>query len=180
MSYDIHFLSRDEGQSWDDVLDAADGAAQDSEPIPAELLEAWQRIVPQASALLGDVNITEYKQESRDLSHSDTGIDLSVFGDEVSITVPYWHNGDGAARVLAKLFTLCAVVEKETGLTTPSRTATTARAQPWSQPDACQILLGTTEKMPAADQLGHHSASDHQGNEGSSTRASQAQGSYAH
>lgn len=117
MSYDIYFLSRDEGQSWDDVLEAAEGAAEDSEPIPAELLEAWQRIVPQARALLDDVDITEYEQESRDLSHSDTGIDLSVFGDEVSITVPYWHNGDGAARVLAKLFALCALVEQETGLT---------------------------------------------------------------
>jgi hypothetical protein len=73
MSYDIYFLSRDEEQSWDDVLEAAEGAAEDSEPIPAELLEAWQRIVPQARALLGDVDITEHDQGSRDLSHSDTG-----------------------------------------------------------------------------------------------------------
>ncbi|MGW6155100.1 hypothetical protein ACWFRM_18475 [Streptomyces sp. NPDC055144] len=116
MSYDIYFLSRDEGQSWDDVLEAAEGVAEDSEPIPAELLEAWQRIVPQVCALLSDVDITEYEQGSRDLSHSDTGIDLSVFGDEVSITVLYRHKGDGAVRVLAKLFSLCALVEKETGL----------------------------------------------------------------
>ena len=51
------------------------------------------------------------------MSQFGTGIDLSAFGDEVSITVPYWHNGDGAARVLVKLFTLCAPVQKETGLT---------------------------------------------------------------
>ncbi|MGW6143111.1 hypothetical protein [Streptomyces sp. NPDC055140] len=63
------------------------------------------------------MDITEYEQGSRDLSHSDTGIDLSVFGDEVSITVLYRHNGDGAVRVLGKLFSLCALVEKETGLT---------------------------------------------------------------
>ncbi|GAA2317483.1 hypothetical protein OKJ48_25605 [Streptomyces kunmingensis] len=119
MSYDIYFLTRDEGQSWDDVLEAAEAAAatEDSGRIPAELLEAWQRIVPQARALLGDVDITEYEQESRDLSHSDTGIDLSVFGDEVSITVPYWHAGDSAATTLGKLFALSALVEKETGLT---------------------------------------------------------------
>ncbi|MET9589266.1 hypothetical protein ABZY10_40565 [Streptomyces sp. NPDC006539] len=117
MSYDIYFLSRDEGQSWDDVLEAADATAGDSDPIPAELLEAWQRIVPQARVLLGDVDITEYEQESRDLSHSDTGINLSIFGDEVSITVPYWHTVDRAATVLGKLFALSALVEKETGLT---------------------------------------------------------------
>ncbi|WP_329165607.1 hypothetical protein OHB49_38925 [Streptomyces sp. NBC_01717] len=117
MSYDIYFLSRRDSQSWDEVLEAIEDAAEDSEPIPAELLEAWQRIVPQARTLLGDVDITEYEQESRDLSHSGTGIDLSVFGDEVSITVPYWHVGDGASTVLGKLFALSAIVEKETGLT---------------------------------------------------------------
>jgi hypothetical protein len=75
--------SRCEGQSWYEVLDALEDAAGDSEPIPVELLEAWQRIVPQARALLGDMEITEHEQESRDLSHSDTGIDLSFFGNEV-------------------------------------------------------------------------------------------------
>ncbi|MGW8887366.1 hypothetical protein [Streptomyces sp. NPDC055749] len=81
------------------------------------MLEAWQRIVPQARTLLGDVDITEYEQESRDLSHSGTGIDLSVFGDEVSITVPYWHAGEAASAALGKVFALSAIVEKETGLT---------------------------------------------------------------
>ncbi|MFJ3621815.1 hypothetical protein ACIPSH_27245 [Streptomyces iakyrus] len=63
------------------------------------------------------MDLTEYENESRDLSHSGTGIDLSVFGDEVSITVPYRHAGDDAAVVLGKVFALSAIVEKETGLT---------------------------------------------------------------
>jgi hypothetical protein len=117
VSYDIYFLSRRDGQSWDDALEAMEDAAEESKPIPARLLEAWDRIVPQARTLLGDVEITEYGQESRDLNHSDTGIDLSVFGDEVSITVPYWHAGNDAAIVLDKVFALAAIVEKETGLT---------------------------------------------------------------
>jgi hypothetical protein len=98
------------------VLEAED-AAEDSEQIPVRLLEAWDRIVPQARSLLGDVEITEYEQESRDLSHSDTGIDLSVFGDEVSITVPYWHAGNEAAGMVDKVFALAAIVENETRLT---------------------------------------------------------------
>ncbi|MGW0577929.1 hypothetical protein ACWD25_18595 [Streptomyces sp. NPDC002920] len=117
MSYDIYFLNRRDGQSWDEVLEAMEGAAEDSEPIPTHLLEAWDRIVPQARAVLGEVEITEFEQESRDLSHSGTGIDLSVFGDEVSITVPYWHAGDDAAVVLGQVSTLASIVEKETGLT---------------------------------------------------------------
>ncbi|MFI0503311.1 hypothetical protein ACH3WN_10650 [Streptomyces albogriseolus] len=117
MSYDIYFMSRRDGQSWDEVLEAMEDAAERSEPIPARLFDAWDRIVPQARMLLGEVDITEYEQESRDLSHSGTGIDLSVFGDEVSITVPYWHAGEDAAVVLGKVFALSAIVEKETGLT---------------------------------------------------------------
>jgi hypothetical protein len=117
VSYDIYFLSRRDGQSWDEVLEAMEDAAEHSEPIPTRLLETWDRIVPQARVLLGEVDITEYENESRDLSHSGTGIDLSVFGDEVSITVPYWHAGDDAAVVLGKVFALSAIVEKETGLT---------------------------------------------------------------
>ncbi|MEU1489494.1 hypothetical protein ABZ456_04440 [Streptomyces sp. NPDC005776] len=117
MSYDIYFLSRGDGQSWEEVLDALQDAAEDNTPIPAGLLEAWQRIVPQARTLLGDVDITEYEQVSLDLSHSGTGIDLSVFGDEVSITVPYWHAGDAAAVALDKVFALSKIVEMEIGLT---------------------------------------------------------------
>ncbi|MGX1476114.1 UNVERIFIED_CONTAM: hypothetical protein RKD50_004922 [Streptomyces canus] len=117
MSYDIYFLCRRDGQSWDEVLEAMEDAAEDSEPIPARLLEAWDRIVPQARGLLGDVEITEYEQESRDLNHTGTGIGLSVFGDEVSITVPYWHAGNEAAVVLDKVFALAAIVENETKLT---------------------------------------------------------------
>ena len=67
--------------------------------------------------LLEEVAVTEYEQESLDLSHSGTGINLSVFGDEVSITVPYWHAGHDAEVVLDKVFALSAIVEKETGLT---------------------------------------------------------------
>ncbi|WAU85583.1 hypothetical protein O1Q96_41330 [Streptomyces sp. Qhu-G9] len=117
MSYDIYFLSRRDGQSWDEVLGVMEDAAVESEPIPTHLLEAWEQIVPQARTLLGEVEITEYEQESRDLSHSGTGIDLSVFGDEVTITVPYWHAGDDAAVVLGQVSALAAIIEKETGLT---------------------------------------------------------------
>ncbi|MFD0316312.1 hypothetical protein [Streptomyces flavalbus] len=135
MSYDIYFLSRKDGQSWEEVLEAMEDAAGDSEPIPARLLEAWDRIVPQARTLLGEVDITEYEQESRDLSHSGTGIDLSVFGDEVTITVPYWHAGDEAAVVLGKVFALSSIVENETGLTAydPQAERPLAEIQPLGQ-----------------------------------------------
>ncbi|MGW2045086.1 hypothetical protein ACWCPF_07865 [Streptomyces sp. NPDC001858] len=35
-------------------------AAEESKPVPTRLLEAWERKVPQARALLGEGEITEY------------------------------------------------------------------------------------------------------------------------
>ncbi|MEW2494162.1 hypothetical protein AB0942_11525 [Streptomyces nodosus] len=146
MSYDIYFLNLRDGQSWDEALEAMEGSAEESEPIPAWLLEAWYRIIPQTRTLLGEVEITEYEQESRDLSHSGTGIDLSVFGDEVSITVPYWHTGDEAAAALGKVFALSAVVEKETGLTAydPQMERPLADAPP---EDVIGLMSRTTEDL---------------------------------
>ncbi|MEV7071983.1 hypothetical protein ACIQJT_17645 [Streptomyces sp. NPDC091972] len=146
MSYDIYFLSRRDGQSWDEVLEAMEDAAEESESIPARLLGAWDRIVPQARALLGEVDVTEEEQESRDLSHSDTGIDLSVFGDEVSITVPFWHTGDDAAGAARKVFALAGIVEKETGLTAydPQMERPLMDIQPQS---LAELMSGVTEDL---------------------------------
>ncbi|MGW4273032.1 hypothetical protein ACWEGQ_11855 [Streptomyces seoulensis] len=58
MSYDIRFLSRRDGPSQDEALEAMEDAAEHSEPIPRRLLEAWERIFPQARLLLGEVDIT--------------------------------------------------------------------------------------------------------------------------
>ncbi|MGV9322163.1 hypothetical protein [Streptomyces sp. NPDC003660] len=117
MSYDIYFVTRRDGQTWDEAMEALEEAAEDSEGIPAHLLEAWDRVVPQARPLLGELDLTDYEHESRELSQSDTGITLSLYGNELSITVPYWHTGDDAAAVLDKVSALASIVEKETGLT---------------------------------------------------------------
>jgi hypothetical protein len=87
-----------------------------------------------------------YEQESRDLSHSGTGIDLSVFGDEVSITVPYWHTGDDAAVVLGRVSDLAAIVEKETGLTAydPQTAQPLAETQPEG---SIELMSRTTEDL---------------------------------
>ncbi|WP_055587789.1 hypothetical protein [Peterkaempfera griseoplana] len=120
MSYDIYFVKRREGQSWAEALEALeidDEAPYEdtNQPVPLVLIDAWDRIVPQARALLGEVDLFE-DGESCELSHAGTGIQLSVFQDEVSITVPYWHSGDDAARVLDQVYALGAVVERETGM----------------------------------------------------------------
>ncbi|MDX3234902.1 hypothetical protein PV392_04225 [Streptomyces sp. ME03-5709C] len=120
MSYDIYFVRRGDDQSWAAAPESPefDDATFDEDAevlVPAELLDAWDRIVPQARTLLGEVELFE-TGESYELSHGGTGIQLSICGDEVTITVPYWHSGENAVRVLGQVYALSVVVELETGL----------------------------------------------------------------
>ncbi|MCM2422825.1 hypothetical protein [Streptomyces sp. RKAG293] len=117
MSYDIYFVTRREGRSWEETLQELE---VEEEPegecrLTAEMIATWERIVPQAQSALGEIELFE-TEEVRELNH-DGGIQLSVFGEEVSITVPYWHSGDQAASVFSKILALAAVVERETGRT---------------------------------------------------------------
>ncbi|MFI6944315.1 hypothetical protein ACIBI4_34095 [Streptomyces sp. NPDC050418] len=112
MSYDIFFLSRREGQSWAEALEATEDVAPsaDAGPIPAAVSE------------------------------------LSVYGDEVGITVPYWHTGTAAEGALGELLALCSIVEKETGLTAydPQIGMPLAAA---SLPQAVEIMSGVATDL---------------------------------
>ncbi|MDX2813319.1 hypothetical protein PV410_12245 [Streptomyces sp. PA03-5A] len=117
MSYDIYFLNRRPEQSWDDALEELEAQSEDvlDGPVTPELIDAWDRIVPQARGLLGELNLFE-TDETRELTHHATGIQASVFIDEVTITVPYWHMGDKAEHVLGMAYALGAIIERETGI----------------------------------------------------------------
>jgi hypothetical protein len=114
VSYDIYFLKRQPGQSWDDALEQREEASDDSTLTP-ELLAAWDRIVSRARDLLGEIELFE-NEDGRELSQESTGIQASLFGDEVTIAVPYWHTGDQATKVLGSVYALAEVIEHETGL----------------------------------------------------------------
>ncbi|MGW1722966.1 hypothetical protein ACWCQK_08575 [Streptomyces sp. NPDC002306] len=117
MSYDIYFLNRRPDQSWDEALEELE-EDQDVEVeglVLPELIEAWDRIVPRARGLLGEIEVFE-SSETCELTHHATGIQASVFIDEVAITVPYWHTGGEAERILGLVYTLAAVIEHETGM----------------------------------------------------------------
>ncbi|NUS31372.1 MAG: hypothetical protein HOV92_45165 [Streptomyces sp.] len=116
MSYDIYFINLRPGQSWAEAIEELEAATEDADqPVPPELLDAWDRIVPHARELLGEVDLFE-SGETYELGHDDTGIQLSIFVNEVAITIPYWHTGDKAAQALNQAYALAAVVERETGL----------------------------------------------------------------
>ena len=78
-------------------------------------LEQWDSLLPRARKILGDIEVFA-DEATREISHPATGIQLSMFNDEVSITVPYWHDDDEAVEVMRKVYALAGAVEDETGL----------------------------------------------------------------
>ncbi len=117
VGYDIYFVRRDPGQSFEDALeDTEDSYAHgDPGPLTEVELEQWERILPRARSILGEVE--EFADAStRELSHPATGVQLSIFRGEISITVPYDQSGVDEVEVMEKVYGLARAVEIETGL----------------------------------------------------------------
>lgn len=124
MSYDIYLLQRLPGQSWEEALEALEEAQEAQEAREAlegeaelsdEMAAAWERIVPRARELLGEIGLFGSASQV-ELDHRPTGIQLSIFGSEVAISVPYRTRGDDADEVLSKIYQLAAIAAQETGL----------------------------------------------------------------
>ncbi|MBO3737331.1 hypothetical protein [Actinoplanes flavus] len=112
MSYDLTFLAKSDDQSWDDALEALEEQdGDDGSPDRA----AWDRIVADARAFLGDVELHE-SGSYLELDHEATGIQLSLYAREAGITVPYWYSGQDAERIAALIYRLGLIVERHTGL----------------------------------------------------------------
>ena len=116
MSYDIYFVRRDPGQSFEDALDATEESFEgDPGPLSAVELEQWDEVLPAARAVLGDVQ--EFSDETtRELSDRDTGIELSLFNGEMAIRVPLDDQEDEDGAIMARVYELARVVERVTGL----------------------------------------------------------------
>lgn len=115
MSYDIYFVRRRAVLDWDDIAEELEEAATASRDLPEGLVDAWERMTPHLAEALGQVELSQGAR-TRSLGHDRTGIKLAIIGDEVSLTVPYWHTGDAATRTFDVIATIVSIVERETGL----------------------------------------------------------------
>lgn len=117
MSYDIYFVRRDPGQSFEEALETTEEGYDSGDPGPlTEVeLEQWERILPHARAILGEIE--EFVSDStRELSDPATGVQLSILPGEISITVPYWRTDQDDVAVMEKVYAVARAVEAETGL----------------------------------------------------------------
>ncbi|MFF4894414.1 hypothetical protein [Micromonospora chersina] len=111
MSYDLIFVPRSDDQSWDDALEAAEGADTDERPGA----ETWARLVVAARQVLGEVSLFE-GAHNYELTHEPTGIQLSYYAEEAGIRVPYWYRGGDAQAIVTAMYRLGEAVQAVTGL----------------------------------------------------------------
>jgi hypothetical protein len=116
VSYDIYFVRRDPGQSFEAALDATEESFEgDPGPLSEVELEQWDEVLPVAREVLGDVD--EFGDETtRELSDPKTGIQLALFNGEITIHIPFGDNGDKSVDVMARVYDLARAVERVTGL----------------------------------------------------------------
>ena len=113
MSYDIHFLRREPGQSWEDAMDALEEqAGKNHAPMrPAQ----WDQVVAGVREVLGDVSVIE-GPPNWEIDDQKTAIQVTCFGGEWSMNVPYWWDGDRAEAIAECLRAIAGVVHDATGL----------------------------------------------------------------
>ncbi|WP_125613297.1 hypothetical protein [Actinomadura sp. WAC 06369] len=113
MSYVIHFLNREPGQSWEDAMDAMEerAAAPDVLTRPPN----WETVVTRVEELLGDVSVVE-KPPVWEIGHGPTAIKVGCISGEWSLSVPYWIDGNVARSTAERIRAGCEIVQAATGL----------------------------------------------------------------
>jgi len=118
MSYDIYFVRRDPGQSFDDAL--ADLEASFDEGDQPELtesdLEVWEALLPRAREILGEIEVAEDEESTRQLVARDSGVELTLISGELEIHVPTPPPGADDLQLMSTVYALARAVEEETGL----------------------------------------------------------------
>jgi hypothetical protein len=116
VTYEIFFVRRDPGQSFEDALDDIEDSFEgDPGPLSAAEVEQWDELRPAVREVLGDVE--DFSNETtRELTDPTTGIQLSLFNGEMTIRVPYGDFGEGSVDVMSKVYALARAIERATGL----------------------------------------------------------------
>lgn len=119
MSYDIFFVRRDPGQSFEDALDGVEESYEGGDPGPLteQDLELWDVVLPLARDILGaQVEVTQDDEETRELTDPVTGVGLTLLEGEFEIHVPENRSGADDLDVMSTVYDLARAVEDVTGL----------------------------------------------------------------
>jgi hypothetical protein len=113
VSYDIVFLRREPGQSWDDAMDTLEQS--DDGPEEPTRPPNWDEVVSGVRNVLGEVSVLE-NPPAWEIDHEASAIQVGWFSGEWSISVPYWSDGDAARKIAERLRAIAEIVCDATGL----------------------------------------------------------------
>jgi hypothetical protein len=113
VSYDIYFLHRELGQSWQQALDALEEGTKS--PQAPSRPACWDQVVSGVQDVLGAVSVLEGPPEW-EIDDQRTAIQVSCFSGEWSMSVPYWWRGDTARVIAESIRAIAAIVHGATGL----------------------------------------------------------------
>lgn len=118
MSYDIFFVRRDPGQAFEDALDDLEGSFENGDPGPLTdvELEYWEALVPRAREILGDLEVDEDDDASRQLVARASQVELTLIPGEIEIHVPDDRTVDDDLELMSEVYELARAVEDVTGL----------------------------------------------------------------
>lgn len=118
MSYDIFFVRRDPGQTFEDALDELEGSYENGDPgeLTDNDLERWDALLPLAREILGDVVVDDADEETRELTAVRSGVELTMIQGEIAIRVPDDRAPADDIELMAAVYELARVVEDVTGL----------------------------------------------------------------
>lgn len=117
MSYDFILLHRQPGQLWHEVLEANERRVMQEadRPFSPSAAARVERIADRLQA--HDPLLERFTSEDCiELTRSDdTGVQVSLFEQELGVTVRYWRTGRAARAVMELVWSYLAILEQETG-----------------------------------------------------------------
>lgn len=115
MSYDIFFVRRAPGQSWEAALGAMGKGTWETEVASAP--RQWDQVASRVREILGDVPVLKDDPTWAIDDRGGTEIEVSCFSSrEWWVKVPYWSSGETARAIAAQLRAVARIVQDATGL----------------------------------------------------------------
>ena len=138
MSYDFRLCLPQAGRSREEIATADEEDLGISDPVPAKE-ERKQRV---SAALIArnpalepfafgfneiskfqNISVDDAKKMYRHIelngpTEGSNGIQITLFDDEASVTVPFWHHGAAARRVFEEIWSYLEIIEREGGFFT--------------------------------------------------------------
>ncbi|MEQ8766193.1 MAG: hypothetical protein RL885_19910 [Planctomycetota bacterium] len=109
MSYDVYFVRREAGQSWDQ---AVEGEEDEERPWPAIEREELASKIRQHCP-----HIEEWRgRGSIELTDLDTGMQVFLYGSSAGMCIAYSHDGPDTERVMRTAFEVARIIEESSGL----------------------------------------------------------------